>query len=88
MRWIDKQARHCQGYLADKRSLIPVTIILANAGAIWLLAYLISSVGTASARSSSAYGTAGVLSDGECAARPSPVKAESSSAGIHQAKTS
>jgi len=48
MRWIDKQARYYQGYLADKRSLIPVTIILANAVAIWLLAYLISSVGTAS----------------------------------------
>ena len=45
MRWIEKQARYYQGYLADKRSLIPVTILLANAVAIWLLAYLISSVG-------------------------------------------
>jgi hypothetical protein len=45
MRWIEKQARYYQGYLADKRSLIPVTILLANAVAIWLLAYLVSSVG-------------------------------------------
>ena len=48
MRWIEKQARHYNGYLADERSLIPVTILLANAVAIWLLAYLISSVGTPS----------------------------------------
>jgi hypothetical protein len=45
MRWIEKQARYYQGYLADERSLIPVTILLANAVAIWLLAYLVSSVG-------------------------------------------
>jgi hypothetical protein len=45
MRWIEKQARYYQGYLADKRSLIPVTILLANAVAIWLLTYLIGSVG-------------------------------------------
>jgi hypothetical protein len=44
MHWIEKQARYYQGYLADKRSLIPVTILLANAVAIWLLAYLIGSV--------------------------------------------
>ena len=48
MRWIEKQARYYQGYLADERSLIPVTILLANAVAIWLLAYLISSVGNPS----------------------------------------
>jgi hypothetical protein len=34
MRWIEKQARYYQGYLADERSLIPVTILLANAVAI------------------------------------------------------
>jgi len=45
MRWIEKQARYYQGYLADERSLIPVTILLADAVAIWLLAYLISSIG-------------------------------------------
>ncbi len=45
MRWIEKQARYYQGYLVDERSLIPATILLANAVAIWLLAYLISSVG-------------------------------------------
>ena len=48
MHWIEKQARHYNGYLADERSLIPVTILLANAVAIWLLVYLISSVGTPS----------------------------------------
>jgi len=48
MRWIEKQARYYQGYLADERSLIPVTILLANAVAIGLLAYLISSVGNPS----------------------------------------
>lgn len=45
MRWIEKHARYYQGYLADERSLIPVTILLANAVALWLLAYLVSSVG-------------------------------------------
>ena len=48
MRWIEKQARYYQGYLADERSLIPVTIFLANAVAIWLLAYAVSSVGNPS----------------------------------------
>jgi hypothetical protein len=48
MRWIEKQARYYQGYLADQRSLIPVTILLANAVAVWFLAYLISSVGNPS----------------------------------------
>jgi len=48
MHWIEKQARYYKGYLADERSLIPVTILLANAVAVWLLAYLISSVGTPS----------------------------------------
>jgi hypothetical protein len=48
MRWIEKQARYYQGYLADERSLIPVTILLANAVAIWLFVYLISSVGNPS----------------------------------------
>ena len=45
MHWVEKQARYYKGYLADERSLIPVTILLANAVAIWLLAYLVSSVG-------------------------------------------
>ncbi len=48
MRWIEKQARYYKGYSADGRSLIPVTILLANAVAIWLLAYLMSSVGNPS----------------------------------------
>ena len=48
MRWIEKQARYYQGYLADEHSLMPVTILLANSVAIWLLAYLISSVGNPS----------------------------------------
>jgi hypothetical protein len=48
MHWIEKQARYYKGYLADERSLIPVTILLANAVAISLLVYLISSVGAPS----------------------------------------
>jgi hypothetical protein len=48
MRWIEKQARYYKGYLADERSLIPLTILLVNAVAIWLLVYLMSSVGTPS----------------------------------------
>jgi hypothetical protein len=44
MRWIEKQARYYQACLADERSLIPVTILLAYAVAVWFLAYLISSV--------------------------------------------
>ena len=27
MRWIEKQARYCQGYLADECTLIPVAIL-------------------------------------------------------------
>jgi hypothetical protein len=46
MHWIEKQARYYKGYLVDERSLIPVTILLANAVAIWLLVYLISSIDT------------------------------------------
>lgn len=46
MRWIEKQARYYKGYLADEGSLIPVTILLANTVAVWLLVYLVSSVGT------------------------------------------
>jgi hypothetical protein len=42
MGWVEKQARYYQGYLADERSLILVTLF---AVAIWLLAYLVSSVG-------------------------------------------
>lgn len=45
MRWIEKHARYYQGYSADGRSLLPLTILLANAVAIWLFAYLISTVG-------------------------------------------
>jgi hypothetical protein len=48
MGWVEKQARYYCSYLADERGLIPVTILLANAVAVWLLAYLISSVGTPS----------------------------------------
>ena len=48
MLWIEKQARYYQGYLADERSLAPMTILLANAVAFWLLAYLMSSVGNPS----------------------------------------
>lgn len=40
MRWIEKQARYCQGHLADECTLIPVAILLANAVAVWLLTYL------------------------------------------------
>jgi hypothetical protein len=48
MRRIEKQAKYYQGYLADERSLLPVTILLANAVALWLLAYLMTSVGDSS----------------------------------------
>ena len=53
MRWIEKQARYYEGYLTDGRSLLPVTILLANAVALWLLAYLISSIGNPSRLQSS-----------------------------------
>ncbi len=42
MRWIEKQARYYQGYLTDGLGLIPVTVLLANAVAIWLLVHLSS----------------------------------------------
>ena len=53
MRWIEKHARHYQDHAADGRSLLPVTILLANAVAIWLFAYLITSVGSSRQQSSS-----------------------------------
>lgn len=48
MRWIEKQAIYYRGYLADEGSLVPLTILLANAIAIWLLVYLVNSVGNPS----------------------------------------
>jgi hypothetical protein len=34
-----------RGYLADDRSLIPLTMLLATGVAVWLLFYLVSTVG-------------------------------------------
>jgi len=50
MSWVEKQARYYRAYLADERSVIPVTILVANAAAVWLLVYLIGSVGNPSQR--------------------------------------
>ena len=36
-----------RGYLADDRSLIPLTMLLATGVAVWLLFYLVSTVGPA-----------------------------------------
>ncbi len=45
MNEIEKRAGFYRGYLPDDRSLIPLTIILGNTVALWLLVYLIGSIG-------------------------------------------
>ena len=48
MRWVEKQARYYRAYSADEGSVVPLTILLANAIAIWLFVYLINLVGSPS----------------------------------------
>lgn len=45
MNGIEKRAGFYRGYLTDDRSLIPLTIVLGITLALWLLVYLIGSVG-------------------------------------------
>ena len=45
MNGIEKRAGFYRGYLTDDRSLIPLTIVLGITVALWLLVYLIGSVG-------------------------------------------
>jgi hypothetical protein len=45
MDWIGNHAAFYRGYLTDDRSLLPLTIVLANGVALWLLIYLVSLVG-------------------------------------------
>jgi hypothetical protein len=45
MNGIEKRAGYYRGYLTDDRSLIPLTIVLGFTVALWLLVYLIGSVG-------------------------------------------
>ena len=47
MHGIGKHAGFYRGYLADDRSLMPLTIVLATGVALWLLFYLLSVVGPA-----------------------------------------
>jgi hypothetical protein len=44
MNGIAKQAAFYRGYLADERSLVPLTILLAAAVPLWLLVYLVGAV--------------------------------------------
>jgi hypothetical protein len=45
MNGIEKRAGFYRGYLTDDRSLIPLTIVLGIMVALWMLVYLIGSVG-------------------------------------------
>ena len=45
MNGTEKRAGYYRGYLTDDRSLIPLTIVLGIIVALWLLVYLIGSVG-------------------------------------------
>jgi len=47
MNGIEKQAAFYRGYLADERSLVPLTIVLATVVAVWLLVYLVAAVAEA-----------------------------------------
>ena len=42
-----RHAGSYRGYLADDRSLIPLTMLLATGVAVWLLFYLVSTLGPA-----------------------------------------
>ena len=65
MNGIGKHAGFYRGYLTDDRSLIPLTIVLATAVALWLLFYLVSLVGPAPTASSTvaahAHATSAIL---------------------------
>ena len=54
-----------RGYLADDRSLIPLAMLLATGVAVWLLFYLVSTVGpapqTPSALAPPAHATSSIL---------------------------
>ena len=45
MNGIEKRAGYYRGYLTDDRSLIPLTIVLGITVALWLLVYLLGSLG-------------------------------------------
>ena len=45
MSGIENRSGFYRGYLTDDRSLIPVTIVLGITVALWLLVYLVGSIG-------------------------------------------
>jgi hypothetical protein len=55
MNRIAKQTAFYRGYLADNRSLVPLTVLLAAAVPIWLLVYLIGTPADARHDSGPAY---------------------------------
>ena len=47
MNGIERQAAFYRGYLTDKKSLVPLTILLTTFVALWLLVYLVGAVADA-----------------------------------------
>jgi len=48
MSGFEKHAAYYRAYLTEERSLIPLTVVLATIVALWLLVYLIASIGPVS----------------------------------------
>jgi hypothetical protein len=68
MNRIAKQTAFYRGYLADNRSLVPLTVLLAAAVPIWLLVYLIGTPADARQDSGPAYSSGrGLAGPGRCA---------------------
>jgi hypothetical protein len=72
MNWIEKQTSFYRGYLADNRSLAPLTVLLAAAIPIWLLVYLIGIAAGAPEERSAAYSPVVLIRDHQ--AEGSPVR--------------
>jgi len=45
MSGFEKHAAFYRAYLTEERSLVPLTVVLATIVALWLLVYLVASVG-------------------------------------------
>jgi hypothetical protein len=55
MNGLAKQAAFYRGYLADKRSLVPLTILFAAAVPLWLLVYLVGAAANSNQDRGAAY---------------------------------
>jgi hypothetical protein len=70
MNRIAKQTAFYRGYLADNRSLVPLTVLLAAAVPIWLLVYLFGTASDARQDSGPAYSGTEIFIRDHQAAKP------------------